>query len=100
MIAVVPLSTPTPSMSGRLGRLLIPAILLLAPSLAVAQEERINIVDARLEALVDPNGTNTAPVDVTEQVKANDIVNWLVFVVLGAMVLGVMFINPKRSHLD
>jgi len=62
------------------------------PRVALADAEDAPKVDARLEgyatgsgALKDAGGT---------------ALTWLLFIVLGAICIGVMFINSKRSHLD
>ena len=66
---------------------LLAAILL--PVFTFAQEER-QIYDARLEGY--PSGVTLDP--------TSSALTWLVVFVLGALCLGVMFMNPKRSHLD
>jgi hypothetical protein len=64
-------------------------VAILLPVVTFAQEER-QIYDARLEGY---GGGST--LDLT-----SSALTWLVVFVLGAVCLGVMFINPKRSHLD
>jgi hypothetical protein len=64
----------------------------LTPTTAQAKssDDETPSTEARLEgyqggAKLDPSGT---------------ALTWLLLVVLGAICIGVMFINPKRSHLD
>jgi len=71
---------------------LLALIALVAPITAQAGSndgERV-VVDARLEGY--PSGVTLDP--------SSTALTWLFLCVLGAVCLGVMFINPKRSHLD
>jgi hypothetical protein len=62
---------------------------LLLPVVAFAQEER-QIYDARLEGY-----GGGATLDLT-----SSALTYLMVFVLGIICMGVMFMNPKRSHLD
>ena len=62
----------------------------LVPVVAFAQQEERQIYDARLEGY----GGGTT-LDLT-----SSALTWLFVFVLGIICLGVMFMNPKRSHLD
>ena len=69
--------------------LLTTAVTLLAPAVAVAQEEAVKN-DARLEGYatkVTVDSDSTA-------------LSWLLLVFLAMVALGVMFKNAKRTHLD
>jgi cytochrome c-type biogenesis protein CcmH/NrfF len=63
---------------------------LMFPAMLLAQEEDSKIYDARLENY----GAN-----VTLENSSTALL-WLLLVVLGAVCVGVMFKNAKRTHLD
>jgi hypothetical protein len=67
-------------------------VLLIAahPLVALAQEEEDKIYDARLEGY---------PGRVTLDSWSTALM-WLLLVVLGAICIGVMFKNARRTHLD
>jgi hypothetical protein len=73
-----------------LGCLSTAIVMLSSPARALAQDEGPEFYDARLEAYgagMTLDSSSTA-------------LMWLLLVVLGAMCVGVMFKNAKRTHLD
>jgi len=71
-----------------MARWLVLAVVVLSPVLAFADDEAP--VDARLQGYKQP----MAPT------PGSTSFQWLCFVGLGIVGMGVMFINAKRSHLD
>lgn len=65
-------------------------VLMAAPGPALAQDEDEVSVDARLEGY---QGPMTVENDSTALI-------WLLFVFLGAVALGALFKDAKRTHLD
>lgn len=63
-----------------------------------AQDEDRVVVDARLEGLT-AEGSN-AIVNVTEPIKDRTALYWFLLIALGAIALGAMFKDARRSHLD
>jgi hypothetical protein len=78
----------------RAGRVLATAVLLLAlsPAAALAQRDQAerDFVDARLEGY--PTSVTLKP--------AGDAMSWIALLVLGALCVGGLFKDAKRSHLD
>jgi hypothetical protein len=76
-------------------RLLICVFLLLpvlsAPAISFGRppKEEREIVDARLEGY-----------DKNVSIEGGTALTWLMFIFLGAICMGVMFKNAKRTHLD
>ena len=66
--------------------------LTMAPRTALASrdEGEKEIYDARLEGYQTPVSLDTGSTALT----------WLLLILLTGMCVGVMFMNPKRSHLD
>ncbi|HEY1629490.1 MAG TPA: hypothetical protein VGF52_06505 [Tepidisphaeraceae bacterium] len=73
-----------------LGFLFAAMIMLMCPAMLLAQEEDSKLYDARLENY----GSN-----VTLENSSTALL-WLLLIVLGAVCVGVMFKNAKRTHLD
>lgn len=65
------------------------AVVLAAPLGALAQDD-----EKRIEARVQ---NYSKPVEVPESSSA---LTWLLFLLLAAICLSVLLMNPKRSHLD
>lgn len=72
-----------------IGFILSAAMVLLSPAMALAQDEE-KIYDARLEGY---GGNMTLE-------NSSTALMWLLLVVLGALCVGVMFKQAKRTHLD
>ena len=65
--------------------------LAVAPRAALARDEgEREIYDARLEGYQTPVSLDSGSTALT----------WLLLIVLTGICVGVMFMNPKRSHLD
>ena len=74
--------------------------LILAVGGAVATPQTAT---ARNSSDEEPAGTDARLEGYKESAKldpSSNAVNWLLLVVLAAACVGVMFMNPKRSHLD
>ena len=90
-----------PSFPARLGRVLLMAVLLIgaiAPSAALAQRDKPerDVIDARLEGYADDK---QSPINVTLP-PASEGLTWVALIVLGAICVGGLFKDAKRSHLD
>jgi hypothetical protein len=76
---------------GRVVPIVAGLVVLLAPVIAMAQEdENSKIYDARLEGY---------PGNVTLDSSSTALL-WLLLIVLAAACVGVMFKNARRTHLD
>ena len=78
------------AMKRRLAIFVAMSVLFLAPISARAADEEKGPLDARLE---------NYPAKVTLD-ESGTALTWIIFLVLTALCVGVMFKNPNRSHLD
>jgi hypothetical protein len=73
-------------------------LLLLSPTVLLAQDAADKIYDARLEGYAEAGG-NSNPINVTLE-SSSTATMWLLLIVMAALCVGVMFKNAKRTHLD
>ena len=77
-------------MLNRLAVTIAVAVMHLMPMTALAQQDEKEPLDARLE-----NYPSKVTLD-----ESGTALTWVLFLILTALCVGVMFKNPNRSHLD
>ncbi|HTL31241.1 MAG TPA: hypothetical protein VL282_18560 [Tepidisphaeraceae bacterium] len=85
-------------MRTRLFVLIVAMMSLLAPvtNVRAAEEGEPVIVDGRLKGYIDQKGAN---VEVQLDPSGTAVI-WILTGLLGAVAVGFMFMNPRRTHLD